>query len=205
MTGVGLNDMTRDSDPDLFMKWCDMPVVVIFSSDVPDSMICTVKAFANRYLSMKARRQLCLYKNLQAEDLWRRILSMLLKRDIPGLRYGPCNVRSPQQHCDKYSSQPCTEIRRLQSATCPVNLARHVGSGLDQVKLNVRLRRLCPMLDIDIVYYAVEGRNSNYGHRLIGLGLMGFQDSLYRMRIPYASGRFSLPTIDRINFILCNC
>jgi len=46
------------------------------------------------------------------------------------------------------------------------------------------------MLDnvIDINYYAVKkARDSNLRHRPVGLGIMAFQDSLYQMRIPYAS------------------
>ena len=46
------------------------------------------------------------------------------------------------------------------------------------------------MLDnvIDINYYAVKkARDSNLRHRPVGLGLMGFQDALYELRIPYAS------------------
>jgi ribonucleoside-diphosphate reductase alpha chain len=46
------------------------------------------------------------------------------------------------------------------------------------------------MLDnvIDINYYAVKkARDSNVRHRPVGLGLMAFQDSLYKLRIPYAS------------------
>jgi ribonucleoside-diphosphate reductase alpha chain len=46
------------------------------------------------------------------------------------------------------------------------------------------------MLDnvIDINYYAVEkARNSNLRHRPVGMGIMGFQDSLHEMRTPYAS------------------
>src|SRR3569832_469072 len=46
------------------------------------------------------------------------------------------------------------------------------------------------MLDnvIDINYYAVKkARDSNMRHRPVGLGIMGFQDALYELRIPYAS------------------
>jgi ribonucleoside-diphosphate reductase alpha chain len=46
------------------------------------------------------------------------------------------------------------------------------------------------MLDnvIDINYYAVKkARDSNLRHRPVGLGMMGFQDALYELRIPYAS------------------
>ena len=46
------------------------------------------------------------------------------------------------------------------------------------------------MLDnvIDINYYAVpQAENSNFKHRPIGMGIMGFQDALYIKKIPYAS------------------
>ncbi len=42
------------------------------------------------------------------------------------------------------------------------------------------------MLDnvIDINYYSViQARRSNLRHRPVGLGLMGFQDALYKLRI----------------------
>jgi ribonucleoside-diphosphate reductase alpha chain len=46
------------------------------------------------------------------------------------------------------------------------------------------------MLDnvIDINFYAVDkARASNLRHRPVGMGIMGFQDSLHMMRVPYAS------------------
>ena len=46
------------------------------------------------------------------------------------------------------------------------------------------------MLDnvIDYNYYNVpQARKSNLRHRPVGLGIMGFQDALFRQRIPYAS------------------
>jgi len=46
------------------------------------------------------------------------------------------------------------------------------------------------MLDnvIDINYYSVDtARNSNFRHRPVGLGLMGFQDALYKQHIAYGS------------------
>ena len=46
------------------------------------------------------------------------------------------------------------------------------------------------MLDnvIDINYYSVpQAKNSNLKHRPVGMGLMGFQDALYKLRLPYGS------------------
>ena len=64
------------------------------------------------------------------------------------------------------------------------------GYELDHVKLKKTIRTAMRMLDnvIDINYYAVpKARNSNVKHRPVGLGIMGFQDCLHMMRIPYAS------------------
>src|SRR5665811_1456687 len=61
---------------------------------------------------------------------------------------------------------------------------------LDLVKLQKTITTAMRMLDnvIDINYYAVKkARDANLRHRPVGLGVMGFQDSLYELRIPYAS------------------
>ncbi|MBX9936753.1 MAG: hypothetical protein K2Y10_09185, partial [Burkholderiaceae bacterium] len=76
-----------------------------------------------------------------------------------------------------------------------VNLAQHLKDGphgkeLDHDKLQRTIRTAMRMLDnvIDINYYAVpKARESNLRHRPVGLGLMGFQDALYALRLPYAS------------------
>jgi ribonucleoside-diphosphate reductase alpha chain len=52
------------------------------------------------------------------------------------------------------------------------------------------VRTAVRMLDnvIDINYYSVDtARNSNILHRPVGLGLMGFQDALYKQHIAYGS------------------
>ena len=61
---------------------------------------------------------------------------------------------------------------------------------LDHEKLQRTVRTAMRMLDnvIDINYYAVaKARNSNLKHRPVGMGIMGFQDCLHMLRIPYAS------------------
>jgi ribonucleotide reductase alpha subunit len=77
-----------------------------------------------------------------------------------------------------------------------VNLAHHLTDGpngtrvLDTAKLKKTISTAMRMLDnvIDINYYAVKkARDSNLRHRPVGLGLMGFQDALYQLRVPYAS------------------
>ena len=72
-----------------------------------------------------------------------------------------------------------------------VNLANHMQNGqLDETKVKQTVSTAIRMLDnvININYYSVEtAKNSNFKHRPIGLGLMGFQDALYMQNIAYCS------------------
>jgi len=73
-----------------------------------------------------------------------------------------------------------------------VNLAAHItGDGiLDSAKLEKTISTAMRMLDnvIDINYYSVpQARRANLRHRPVGLGLMGFQDALYKKRVAYAT------------------
>ena len=152
------------------------------------------------YEAKAARGEIKLFKTTQARDLWRKMLSMLFETGHPWITFkDACNVRSPQQHVGVvHSSNLCTEITLntsdTETAVCnlgSVNLLQHLKDGkLDHVKLQKTISTAMRMLDnvIDINYYAVKkARDSNLRHRPVGLGLMGFQDSLYELRIPYAS------------------
>jgi ribonucleoside-diphosphate reductase alpha chain len=161
------------------------------------------KAFEEAYLRYEdkaARGELKLYKKVPAVQLWRKMLSMLFETGHPWITFkDPCNLRSPQQHMGVvHSSNLCTEITLNTSkdeiAVCnlgSVNLVAHMTDlGLDFPKLKNTIRTAMRMLDnvIDINYYAVEkARRSNLRHRPVGLGIMGFQDCLHRLHIPYAS------------------
>ncbi len=72
-----------------------------------------------------------------------------------------------------------------------VNLPAHVIDGkLDVAKLERTVTTAMRMLDnvIDYNYYSVpQARKSNLRHRPVGLGIMGFQDALYKMDMAYAS------------------
>ncbi len=149
---------------------------------------------------MAARGELKLFKTVKAENLWRKMLGMLFETGHPWMTFkDPCNLRSPQQHVGVvHSSNLCTEITLNTSAdeiaVCnlgSVNLPQHIGeNGLDLDKLRKTVRTAVRMLDnvIDINYYSVDtARNSNMKHRPVGLGLMGFQDALYRQHLAYGS------------------
>jgi ribonucleoside-diphosphate reductase alpha chain len=126
---------------------------------------------------------------------------MLFETGHPWITFkDSCNLRSPQQHSGViHSSNLCTEITLNTSANdeiavCnlgSVNLANHMQNGqLNETKVKQTVSTAIRMLDnvININYYSVEtAKNSNFKHRPIGLGLMGFQDALYIQNIPYCS------------------
>ena len=191
--------------PDLFMKrLVDKAEWTLFSPDeVSDLHDLYGRKFETRYVeyeAMAARGEIRLFKTVQAVDLWRKMLTMLFETGHPWMTFkDACNVRSPQDHVGViHSSNLCTEITlntsTEETAVCnlgSVNLARHVGAdGIDRESLIRTVKIAMRMLDnvIDINFYPTdEARNSNLKHRPVGLGLMGFQDALYQLDIPFQS------------------
>ena len=191
--------------PDLFMKRVmDGGDWTLFSpSTCPDLHDKFGREFETAYCAYEAkadRGELKLFKRMPARDLWRKMLTMLFETGHPWITFkDACNVRSPQQHVGVvHSSNLCTEItlntNESEIAVCnlgSVNLAQHLNEGrIDQAKLKRTVATAMRMLDnvIDINYYAVKkARDSNLRHRPVGLGIMGFQDALYQLHLPYAS------------------
>ena len=195
--------------PDLFMRRVmEKGSWTLFSpSNCPDLHDKFGSEFEKAYVAYEekaARGEIKPAKQVQALDLWRKMLSMLFETGHPWITFkDPCNVRSPQQHVGVvHSSNLCTEITLntsdSETAVCnlgSVNLVKHLidgpnGKQLDHAKLKKTIATAMRMLDnvIDINYYAVKkARDSNLRHRPVGMGLMAFQDALYEMRIPYAS------------------
>ncbi|OXI31985.1 ribonucleoside-diphosphate reductase subunit alpha [Burkholderia aenigmatica] len=191
--------------PDLFMKrvmegsdW------TLFSpNDVPDLHDLYGAKFEERYVQYEAQADagvIKLYKRRPAVELWRKMLGMLFETGHPWITFkDPCNIRSPQQHVGVvHSSNLCTEITLntsdVEIAVCnlgSVNLVNHVKDGqIDYEKLRRTVRIAMRMLDnvIDMNYYAVaKARAANLKHRPVGLGLMGHQDALYILGIPFGS------------------
>ncbi|HEY2810840.1 MAG TPA: ribonucleoside-diphosphate reductase subunit alpha [Rhabdochlamydiaceae bacterium] len=191
--------------PDLFMKRVESNGQwTLFSpSDVPDLHHLYGAAFEKRYVEyekMVDEGKIKLYKHIEALQLWRKMLSMLFETAHPWITFkDPSNVRSPQDHAGVvHSSNLCTEIllntSSDETAVCnlaSVNLDQHMGkNGIDEKKLAATIRTAMRMLDnvIDINFYPiVEARKANSTHRPVGLGVMGFQDVLYRLNVSYAS------------------
>jgi ribonucleoside-diphosphate reductase alpha chain len=192
--------------PDLFMKrvFTDGEWTLFSPSDAPDLHDLFGKAFEVRYEEYEqlAREgKMRLFKRVRAADLWRKMLGMLFETGHPWITFkDACNLRNPQQHVGViHSSNLCTEITlntkaNEEIAVCnlgSINLLQHIDNGkLDTDKLARTIKTAVRMLDnvIDINYYAVPAaRTSNMRHRPVGLGIMGFQDSLYKMRLAYGS------------------
>lgn len=191
--------------PDLFMKrvFDDGDWTLFSPNDVPDLHDLYGKAFEERYgayEAMAANGDIKNHKTVKAQNLWRKMLGMLFETGHPWMTFkDPCNLRSPQQHAGVvHSSNLCTEITLNTSAdeiaVCnlgSINLPQHIDeNGLNLEKLEQTVRTAVRMLDnvIDINYYSVDtARNSNFRHRPVGLGLMGFQDALYKQHIAYGS------------------
>ena len=191
--------------PDLFMKrvmqggdW------TLFSpSEAPDLHDKFGKAFEEAYVAYEAkaaRGEMKIAKKIPALGLWRKMLSMLFETGHPWITFkDPCNIRSPQQHVGVvHSSNLCTEItlntNESEIAVCnlgSVNLVNHIKNGeLDAEKLSRTIKTAMRMLDnvIDINFYPVrKARESNLKHRPVGMGIMGFQDCLHMLRLPYGS------------------
>ena len=191
--------------PDLFMQRVseDADWTLFSPNETPDLHDLYGAEFKRRYEEYEAKAdsgEIKHFKRIKAVSLWRKMLSMLFETGHPWITFkDPCNLRSPQQHTGVvHSSNLCTEITLNTSdteiAVCnlgSVNLAQHVdGNGLDLNKLEITINTAMRMLDnvVDYNYYSVpQARRSNLRHRPVGLGIMGFQDALYKLRLPYAS------------------
>jgi len=191
--------------PDLFMKRVKANAHwTLFSpNNTPDLHDLYGAAFEQRYEEyerMADAGKIKLFKRVEAVALWRKMLTMLFETGHPWITFkDPSNIRSPQHHVGVvHSSNLCTEIllntSAEETAVCnlgSINLAAHcTAEGLDAGLVGRTIRTGMRMLDnvIDINFYpTIEAKNSNLKHRPVGLGVMGFQDALYKLRLPYAS------------------
>ncbi len=173
----------------------------------PDEAIDLTETFGKKfeelyekYEEMADRGEIKLFKRVKARDLWKRMLIMLFETGHPWITFkDPSNVRSPQDHVGVvHSSNLCTEITlntsAEETAVCnlgSINYPKHIIDGVfDKEMVRVTITTAMRMLDnvIDLNFYpTVEARNSNMKHRPVGLGIMGFQDALYMLNIPFAS------------------
>jgi ribonucleoside-diphosphate reductase alpha chain len=207
--------------PDLFMKriineenW------TLFSPDeVPELHQLYGRAFEKKYIEYEQKAengQMRKHKTIPAKKMWRKMISRLFETGHPWITFkDPCNIRSPQDHVGVvHSSNLCTEITlntsETETAVCnlgSVNLGIHVHEGkLDDELLSKTIKTAMRMLDnvIDLNFYPTdEAKNSNMKHRPVGLGVMGFQDALFKLDIPFASKaavEFADRTMEKVSY-----
>jgi len=189
--------------PDLFMKRvAEEKQWTLFSPeetpDLHDLIGCEFETAYELYEEKSRNGDIKLFKTVNAVELWRKMLGMLFETGHPWITFkDPCNIRYTNQHVGVvHSSNLCTEItlhtNDNEIAVCnlgSVNIASHIDDkGLNMQKLEQTITTAIRMLDnvIDYNYYSVhQARNSNLRHRPIGLGIMGFQDALYKLNIAY--------------------
>ena len=191
--------------PDLFMKRVEAEGQwTLFSpNEVPELHHLYGAEFEKKYEEYEQladEGKIEAFRRVPAAQLWRKMLTMLFETGHPWINFkDACNVRSPQDHAGViHNSNLCTEITLNNSAeetaVCnlgSVNLARHITKGkLDRDLVAETVETGMRMLDnvIDINYYTTpECETSNMRHRPVGMGIMGFQDALYLLDIPFNS------------------
>ena len=191
--------------PDLFMKRVaeDKEWTLFSPNETPELHELCGNKFEKAYVAYEAKAakgEMRVHKTVKASALWRKMISMLFETGHPWITFkDPCNLRYSNQHVGVvHSSNLCTEImlhtNDQEIAVCnlgSVNLPAHINeNGLDTEKLENTINTAMRMLDnvIDYNFYSVpEARDSNLRHRPVGMGVMGFQDALYKQRLPYAS------------------
>lgn len=207
--------------PDLFMRRVQQEGSwTLFSPDeVPDLHELYGREFEQRYEHYEreaAAGRIERHRTVEAVKLWRKMLTRLYETGHPWITFkDPSNVRSPQDHVGVvHNSNLCTEITlnnsETETAVCnlgSVNLARHVApDGVQRELLEDTVATAMRMLDnvVDINFYPTpEAQRSNLRHRPVGLGLMGFQDALFTMRIPFYSSRaieFADETMELVSY-----
>ena len=138
--------------PDLFLervfegkKW-----TLFTPNEVPELHDLSGEAFKEKYEEYEKLAQegkMKAFKEVEAEELWRKILSMLFETGHPWITFkDACNLRSPQQHTGViHSSNLCTEITLNTSddeiAVCnlgSINIPNHLELKATWIKRNYR-------------------------------------------------------------------
>ena len=208
--------------PDLFMKRVETDDDwTLFSpeevGDLHDSFGKKFEDLYTNYERMTDTGEIKKFKKIPAKELWRKMLTRLFETGHPWITFkDPCNVRSPQDHVGVvHSSNLCTEITlntsAEETAVCnlgSVNLSKHVTEDgkldrdLLEETINIAMRMLDNVVDLNF-YPTVEAKNSNMKHRPIGLGIMGLQDALFKLDLPFDSQKalnFSDQLMEQISY-----
>jgi ribonucleoside-diphosphate reductase alpha chain len=193
--------------PDLFMRRVeDDGLWSLFDPKlVPELPDLYGEAFERRY--QQAEAQGLAAKAVKARDLYARMMRTLAQTGNGWMTFKDKSNRACNQTALPgrvvHLSNLCTEILEVTStgetAVCnlgSINLARHTralpdgGIAFDFEKLGRSVKTAIRQLDqvIDLNFYPISStRESNLRWRPVGLGIMGLQDVLFQMRLPFDS------------------
>lgn len=188
--------------PDLFMKRVEADAMwSLFDPKVVPHFVDTYgEEFEKAFVEAEEKK---LYiKQIKARDLYSRMMKTLAQtgngwmtfKDHANLKANQTGEAGNVIHL----SNLCTEILEVTSdketAVCnlgSVNLARHVENGqFNFEKLARSVRTAVKYLDrvVDINFYPIPtAQDSNHKWRPVGLGVMGLQDALFLMKLPFDS------------------
>lgn len=189
--------------PDLFMKRVDQDKEwSLFSpSDAPELLSSFGPGFEAHYERLENEGKAM--KSIPARSLYARMMQTLAETGNGWMCFkDKANMRSAQTGRPGniiHNSNLCTEILEVtsadQTAVCnlgSINLSSLVTSQgtFDFDKLGEITETAVKFLDrvVDNNFYPIpESKSSNHKWRPIGLGIMGLQDALFKLRLPFTS------------------
>jgi len=154
------------------------------------------KALSNKTVVLRSPKTGKIVQKIHAADLFEMIVRNAWETGDPGLLFiDEINRRHPLRTLGVIeATNPCGEVPLLAYESCnlgSINLTKMVKNGtLDWKKLRTTTRLAVHFLDnvIDANNYPLkETEKITKEHRKIGLGVMGFADLLYMLKIPYDS------------------
>lgn len=210
-TAVWMNDMFMKLTENPEADW-----YYFCPSEAPDLHETYGKEFEklyHKYIEKAEAGELKNWNKVNAKGLWKKTLMAIFETGHPWVTFkDPCNMRSPQDHVGVvHSSNLCTEItlntapsrydargnKTAVGETAVCNLASIIlinhlldNGEMDWDRLKDTIHTTIRALDnvIDINFYPTdETENSNFKHRPIGLGSMGWADLMMAKGIPYDS------------------
>ncbi len=188
--------------PDLFMKRVESGGTwSLFDPKVLPQLTDLFGAdFEKAYVEAEEKKMFT--KQVDARGLYSRMMKTLAQTGNGWMTFKDAsNQKSNQTKLPGnviHLSNLCTEILEVtnndETAVCnlgSVNLSRHITNGqFDFEKLQKTVRTAVKFLDkvIDINYYPIDqAKSSNHKWRPVGLGVMGLQDTLFKLRMSFDS------------------
>ncbi len=197
--------------PDEFMRRveADEPWSLFSPADVPELVDLWGTGFEAAYRA--AEDAGLAVKTVPARTLYARMMRTLAQTGNGWMTFKDAANRTANQTAEPgrtvHSSNLCTEILEVtddgETAVCnlgSVNLAAHLVDGpaaggapldaIDWQRLDATVRTAVTFLDrvVDVNFYPIEqAAASNSRWRPVGLGVMGLQDVLFRLRLPFDS------------------